>query len=416
MSSNGNESEGVESEVAGNLGDRIRLQQQHQQESRISSDESAMLGVQIATAKRYPRSVAQFRRDAMSMATLDEETAQSCFYSLPRGGKPIEGESIRLAEICATAWGHINAQSAVHEIGQVYVIARAVAWDMQSNLRIGVEVRRRITGKNGQRFNDDMIAVTSNAATAIALRNAILKVIPRTYVSQIYREARKVAVGDQKTLASRRASMIEYFGKLGVVEARVLAAVEVKAVDDIDLDKLATLKGFATAIKDGEATIEACFAEPAKDDAKKPTLADRVRGGGVKAEQPESQKPGSPLAAHPYKIAEIERECVRLGLAAPSERTRIGIKSWTELLATDADALLAGYRNRQPKELPASPPKTLAIHADVEEEFARIGTSPAGVIEMLKPHKVKRIADLPEVASNMLLADLRKLPDGTTEE
>ena len=76
----------------------------------------------------------------------------------------------------------------------------------------------------------------------------------------------------------------------------------------------------------------------------------------------------------------------------------------------------SGYRDRQPKELPASPPKTLAIHADVEEGFSRIGTSPAGVIEMMKPHKAKRIVDLSEAASNMLLADLRKLPDGTTEE
>ena len=63
----------------------------------------AEIDVQITTAKRYPRSVTAFRREAEEMATLDEETAGSMFYVLPRAGKNIEGPSVRLAEIVGSA-------------------------------------------------------------------------------------------------------------------------------------------------------------------------------------------------------------------------------------------------------------------------------------------------------------------------
>ena len=45
---------------------------------------------QIATARRYPRSLANFRRDALAMVTLSPEIAESCVYALPRGDKTLE--------------------------------------------------------------------------------------------------------------------------------------------------------------------------------------------------------------------------------------------------------------------------------------------------------------------------------------
>ena len=41
---------------------------------------------QVSTAKRYPRDLAKFKRDAESMATLDQETAEACFYVLRHSG------------------------------------------------------------------------------------------------------------------------------------------------------------------------------------------------------------------------------------------------------------------------------------------------------------------------------------------
>lgn len=291
---NGQETELVEGEIVNNGPlDRLRLHMGNQEPQRIDVQENAMLDIQIATAKRYPRSISQFRKDALSMATLDTETASSCFYSLPRGGKPIEGPSVRLAEICAAAWGHIHASTTIFEIGQKEVIARAVAWDMQSNLRIGVEHRRRITNKNGQRFSDDMVLVTCNAALSIALRNAIFRIIPGAYVNSVYLAAINVARGDQKTLAARRSDMVLAFGKMGITPDRLLRAVEAKDIEDIGLDGLVTLRGYYSAIKDGAETIEACFPDEKPNEAKK-SLAEKISGG---------KKPDRPPTAEPQQAA-----------------------------------------------------------------------------------------------------------------
>ena len=93
-----------------------------------------------------------------------------------------------MGEICLTAWGNAHAATKITEIGEKQVTAQAVCWDLEQNVRIAVEVRRRITDKRGNKFNDDMIGVTCNAAASIALRNAIFKVIPRAFVDDLFAE------------------------------------------------------------------------------------------------------------------------------------------------------------------------------------------------------------------------------------
>lgn len=284
------------------------------------SQETASLNCQVSTAKRYPRSIRRFLDDATSMATIDQETAETCFYSLPRQGKSIEGPSVRLAEICASAWGNLVIQSRITDLGERFAVAEAEAWDLERNVRMKAEIRRRITDKRGKRFGDDMIAVTANAAASIALRNAIFRVIPRAHVDTILRQARKVAVGDAKTLASRRVEMLAYFGKMGVHEPRLLAAMGCKGIEDIDLDKLATLKGFATAIKDGAASIDECFPEEGADVSPQ-TLADKVRGSEPLASETLLDEINAGLQAAGASSAWINQQLSKYGVDSASKLT-----------------------------------------------------------------------------------------------
>ena len=64
----------------------------------------AEIDMQISTAKAFPRSLKNFMDKATSMVTLSEEIAESCIYSLPRGGKNREGVSVRLAEIVSATF------------------------------------------------------------------------------------------------------------------------------------------------------------------------------------------------------------------------------------------------------------------------------------------------------------------------
>ncbi|MEK9737065.1 MAG: hypothetical protein VW239_07070 [Candidatus Nanopelagicales bacterium] len=221
---------------------------------------SGELDVQIRTAKSYPRSIRTFLQDAKAMATLDAETAAGCFYSLPRDGKNIQGPSARLAEICAAAWGHIRVQARVVGEEDRFVVARGEAWDVQTNVAIAYEVKRRIVDRRGNRYSDDMIAVTSNAACSIALRNAVFKVIPRGVWKPIYDAACHAAVGDAKTLDQRRQSMLKTFkDEFQVRPEQLYTALEVKGLEDVTLDHLATALGMLTALRDGEMKVETMF-------------------------------------------------------------------------------------------------------------------------------------------------------------
>src|SRR5712664_3702907 len=133
------------------------------------------INVQIATAKRFPRSVTKFQGEAISLVSLNEETAEGCVYALPRDGRTIEGPSARFAEVVAYSWGNCRAGARVVSEDGDFVTAQGVFWDLEKNTAIGYEVKRRIIDSKGRRYKPDMIGVTANAACSIALRNAILK-------------------------------------------------------------------------------------------------------------------------------------------------------------------------------------------------------------------------------------------------
>lgn len=255
------------------------------------------IDMQIATAKRWPRSIKAFKQTAMEMATLDEQTAEACIYALPRAGKTIEGPSARFAEIVLSAWGNSRAGARTMSDEGNFVVAQGAFHDLERNVAINFEVRRRITNQQGRRYNDDMIGTTANAACSIALRNAVLKGIPKAFWSPIYDAARKTAVGDAKTLASRRADMLGYFQKLGASNERVFGLLGVKGADDITLDHLFTLKGLATAIKEGDTTVDDAFAAQANGDAKtKATTVSEIVGETpdvTETTKPAEEKPKS---------------------------------------------------------------------------------------------------------------------------
>ena len=219
--------------------------------------------MQVSTAKQYPRSLDRSVKKAIMLATMDKETAESCFFALPRGGKLIEGPSIRLAEIIAASWGNMRCESRIIDAGDKnnHVTAQATAWDMENNTLVRIESKRRITDKNGRRYKEDMILMTQNAAISIALRNAIFRVVPRSVVDHVYKGARKVALGSAKTMEQRRTAAFHTFSKLGVTEDRILAVLEKGSVNDVDVEDLSKLLGLLNAIKEESTTVEDAFPE-----------------------------------------------------------------------------------------------------------------------------------------------------------
>ena len=228
----------------------------------IYQQDKAMIDIQISTAKAYPRNIKRATENAIAIVTMDKETAATCTYSVPRGGKAITGASVHLAKILAQVWGNMRVEAKVISVEAKHVTSQAIAFDLENNLAIKVEVKRSIMGKTG-RFNDDMIVVTGNAANSIALRNAVLSVIPRAIVDKIYNEAKKTITGDisdtTKFLKRRKQVFDALKDTYGVTEAEVLTAVGKAAVDHLTSDDLVVIIGIGQAIKDGDTTVDLAF-------------------------------------------------------------------------------------------------------------------------------------------------------------
>lgn len=234
----------------------------------VESMTKAEIDVAIATAHRFPRSLTEFRKRALSLATIDEDVAESCYFKVRRGknrdgtDKFIEGPSVRLAEIVASTYGNVRVAARVTEINQREVVAQGVAIDLESNYSTSVEVRMSIVGKYG-RYSDDMINMTANACCSKARRNALWGTIPFAVVKPIYEEAKRVAVGDANTLQTRRDKTLELIEKAGISRDRVFGALSIGGADDIGIEELETLKGLWTAVKDGEASADEAFPKTA---------------------------------------------------------------------------------------------------------------------------------------------------------
>jgi hypothetical protein len=287
----------------------------------------AEIDVQIATAHRFRRVTTAVKRMIETLATLDQETAEGCFYRLPRKewdprtkqmvDKIIEGPSARFAEIVLASYGNARVASRRTDLTETDVEATGIFHDLEANVAWAKSVRRSITTspKKGdpKRFSADMINVTTNAAASIALRNAILAGVPRGYWWTAYTKAVQAAKGTADTLLARRAKMIKAFAELEtpVGQAQLFEILGVRGLDDITLDLMFDATGLLNALRDGDVTLEELLAErkqgataPTLDDALKPGAPRQARSKEAAKEKPpegESRGAAAAQSAEPDK-------------------------------------------------------------------------------------------------------------------
>lgn len=219
----------------------------------------AEIDTQIATAKAFPRSLTQSIERALSTATISQEVASSCIYALPRGGRQLEGPSVRLAEIIASSFGNMRTGARVIANDGKHITAQGICHDLETNNCVTIEVKRKITDKNGNTFNEDMQTVTGNAACAIAFRNAVFKVIPAALVDTIMQKAKEVSKGTAATLETRRKKAVDFFNSKGITNDQICELFDIKKINDIDLDMLQTLVGYYNAIQNDGADVNEIF-------------------------------------------------------------------------------------------------------------------------------------------------------------
>jgi hypothetical protein len=241
----------------------------------------AEVDVQISTAKQYPRDIHKALNTISTLAAMDTETAEDCFYALRRKSADgtvnvIEGVSVRMAEIIAGAWGNMRVQTRLIGNDGKTITAQGICHDLETNLAVSVEVKRRITDKRGKTFSEDMQVVTGNAASAIAFRNAVLKVVPKAITKKVIEDVKKVALGQAIDLETSRKNALTNFERAGVDADCIFFYLGVSGVEEIDQEKVFMLRAAWNAIKEGTASVADEFIKPMKaaEEAKK-TVADK---------------------------------------------------------------------------------------------------------------------------------------------
>lgn len=271
------------------------------------------IDTQIATARRFARSVTKFQGEAIALVSLNAEVADECVYALPRWdadsgqNKNIEGPSARFAEIIAYAWGNCRAGARVIDDTGEFVTSQGVFWDLEKNTAIGYEVKRRIVDKHGRRYKPDMIAVTANAGSSIALRNAILKGVPKALWVNVYDKALEVIRGDFQTLGNRREVLLGNLQKFGVTPEQVFAKLGVVGAADITLEHIPTLRGYVNALKEEGVNPEDMFPKATGPGERSAAAAiasagaapGAAAGGGVAADPATGQAAGGAAQRKP---------------------------------------------------------------------------------------------------------------------
>lgn len=270
-------------------------QVQHDQNIiQLDTIERANVDSQIATAKQYPRDLRRAINNSIAMATLDVPTAQSCGYALPRGGKPITGPSVHLAKLIVSNYGNIRAEAKVVQITDKQVISRGTCWDLENNVATAFEVRRSIVGRSGQRFSDDMITVTGNAANAIAYRNAVFSVIPKAITDKVYQAAQHTITGDlsdEDKIIARRKKCIDFFkDEFGISEQEVVMLCGKQTVNQIKANEIALLLGITQSLTDGDTTVEDLMKPYRKEETKNAIAAAAAEAAKNAAAKKEDKK------------------------------------------------------------------------------------------------------------------------------
>ncbi len=277
-----------------------------QQAEVIQAINRSEIDVQVATAKAYPRDLSAVYNKIMTLATMDAETAQECFYVLRRGGSVIEGLSVRMAEIIASAWGNLRVQAETIANDGKKITARAVCYDLETNVAVGKTVDRPIVDKNGRTYSVDMQVVTGNAAQAIAFRNAVLAVVPKAMTKKIVQQVKHVAMGEALTLETSRQNLVLYFEKLGVSQDMLLEYLQIKKRDEIDADMVFELRGLANAIKEGSTSVQEAFVKPVEERRQAEEARKKAEAIKSKAAQAQKKQTAKAAAEAPKEVVDKE--------------------------------------------------------------------------------------------------------------
>ena len=212
-------------------------------------------------AQRFPRDeAAAFSR---IMKSCDRPfLAEQAMYAYPKGGKVINGPSIRLAEVLLQNWQ--NCEAGIKELSQSngVSVAEAFAIDYQTNTRISktFHVPHTIGTKSGpKKLTDprDIYELVANQG-ARRMRACILSIIPGDIAEAAVERSKQTLVKGKEPIADRIRKLVMAFDEVGVKVEHIEKRLGHK-LDATIPEEIVTLGSIFKSIRDGMAGREDFF-------------------------------------------------------------------------------------------------------------------------------------------------------------
>jgi hypothetical protein len=247
----------------------------------VYQQDKAIIDMQIATAKQYPRDLKRAIEKCITFVTMDKSISEKMFYTLKKGGKTIVGPSVNLAKIMAQQMGNMRVENRVVGFDATHVTCEAVCFDLETNYAVRTQIKKSIVGSSG-RYSEDMCTITANAGNAIALRNAIFNCIGMDLVDKVYNAAKQNFVGDLSDinkLVARRTLLIETikqnYASHKLTDEEIARAVGKETISHIKEEEIIVLIGLEKAIAEGEQTVETVFRPTLRGTPAPPVVGDK---------------------------------------------------------------------------------------------------------------------------------------------
>ena len=280
------------------------------QQSRVM----AMTLAKMQMAIMRPRDV-QKSLERIKVACMRQKLAEVATYTYSRGGTEITGPSIRLAEVIAQNWGHIECGIKELERRDGESTALAYAMDLETNYTNEKEFQVPhiiFTKRGAKRLTDDRDVYEKIANQgARRLRACILSVIPKDIVDEAVATCEETLKANCEITKERLDKMVHKFEEFDVTQEMIEKRIQ-RSLSAITPAQFLDLIKKYNALKDGMAKVEDFFSKeeeptkPAENAAPKKGLKDALgitsatgESGATEHEKNEGAEPAAPSAAKP---------------------------------------------------------------------------------------------------------------------
>jgi len=287
-----------------------------------------------------------------------EGLAAEATYEYARGGTPITGPSIRLAETVARSWGNFESgiKETVRHIG--WSECMAYAWDLQTNTRevrtfTVRHVRDTKQGPKPVTEERDVYELVANLG-ARRKRACIISLVPGDVWQTALNQCELTLKVSFEVTPEFIAQMLERFAEYGITKA-MIEAREQRRIESISPAAAQRLRRVYTSLKDGittpaeefDLTIGAPGEKPAQQSGTERMKAEmKARGAGAGGGTPAAKKtaPKATPKAAQEAPAEAKGAPTYAGIRDALEHA----KSMAEVGA--AGDAIAGIRDDQQRE------------------------------------------------------------------